>query len=294
MRRLAGQLLLVLLCMGASSRSGAQAKVADELLCDSVLRAARTDSVPVTARAYLIRSDGGLLAPRARALLLETILAHFVAPKPFQLPVFGAGPARLRMLRAESLGDSLTIREPIVYGVYTFTLMRTGAIAKTRATIPSLVPAFDDRVIAAIVTSAADSTPALLPRALDLDEVQLDLRITTGPEDSRFRVPPATVFTAYFPRVRIVDAKPGATNPLPEFPEEERDEGRDGEVLLRVVIDQKGAPLIPTLEVIRATSPAFGLAAARTLARYHFTPAHVDGCGVPQVLELPFWFSQRP
>ena len=31
-----------------------------------------------------------------------------------------------------------------------------------------------------------------------------------------------------------------------------------------------------------------------TLARYHFTPAHVGACTVPQVVLVPFWFSLRP
>src|SRR3954470_6806275 len=71
--------------------------------CDSVLRRAYVDSVAVTARAYLVRRDGELLLPRVRELLLEPILEHFTAPTPLRLPVFGPGPARLRMLRPESL-----------------------------------------------------------------------------------------------------------------------------------------------------------------------------------------------
>src|SRR5207244_119828 len=98
-----------------------------------------------------------------------------------------------------------------------------------------------------------------------------------------------TVFTANFPRVRVVDAQAIGVRPFAEYPEDERDEGRDGEVMLRVVIDATGAALIPTMEIVHATSPAFALAAARTLARYHFAPAHVGSCPVSQVIEIPFW-----
>ena len=122
----------------------------------------------------------------------------------------------------------------------------------------------------------------------------LGLRITTGPEEARARVPPATVFAANFPRLRLVDAKPVGTLPLPQYPHDERDDGRDGEALLRVVVDGSGAPVIPTMEVLHATSRAFGFEAAKTLARYHFAPAHVGACTVPQVVLLPFWFSLRP
>ena len=127
-----------------------------------------------------------------------------------------------------------------------------------------------------------------------LSVIPLQLRVSTGADDSRSRVPPAEIFTATFPRVRLVDAQPSAGNPLPEYPQEERDDGRDGEVMLRVVVDERGAAVIRTLEVLHATSPTFALAAARVLARYHFAPAHVGSCPVPQVVEIPFWFSLRP
>ena len=95
-------------------------------------------------------------------------------------------------------------------------------------------------------------------------------------------------------RSRLVDAKLTGTNPPPIYPREERDDGQDGDVMLRVIVDAAGTPRIETLEVLHATSPAFALAAARALARYHFTPAHVGACPVPQVVEIPFWFSLRP
>ena len=263
--------------------------------CDSAFRAARVDSVAVTARAYLIRRDGEVLPPRVRELLLESILAHFKPPQPLQLPVFTPGPAPMRMLRPERLGDdSLANHEPVLYGVYDFTILRSGAITRTVASVPTMSPDFDARVAAAIDAAAADSTPAVVARALDANAIALELRISTGPADARFRVPPATVFTATFPRLRLADARAIAPNPLPEYPEDERDEGRDGEVLLRVIIDASGAALIPTLEIVHATSPAFALAAERTLARYHFAPAHIGSCPVPQAMEIPFWFSLRP
>jgi hypothetical protein len=293
MNRVSRWLPVALACV-ISSRAITQTPTASSVPCDSLLRAARVDTVSVTARAYLVRRDGETLPPRARTLLLETILAHFSPPQPLQLPVFTAGPVRMRMLRRETLGDSLTVREPVLYGVYDFTFHTNGTVTHVVTTVPTIAPGFDERVVASITAAAVDSTPALVPRALNIEALPLELRITTGPEDSRFRVPAATVFAATFPRMRIVDAKPTGTIPLPQYPEAEQDEGRDGEVLLRVVVDQYGAPVVPTLEIIRSTSPAFALAAARTLARYHFTPAHVGTCSVPQVVELPFWFSLRP
>jgi len=278
-----------------STRLYAQQDTSYDARCDSVLRAARVDTVGVTARAYLIRRDGPTMPPRARAFLLESILSHFTAPKPLRLPVFGPGPASMRMLKVEHLGgDSASSREPVLYGVYDFSILRNGAVTNVRTSVPTMTPAFDARIIAAIQASVADSAPAIVTRALGDDAVTLELRISTGPEDTRFRVPSEKLFVATFPRLRVVDAKPTGVLPLAEYPEEERDDGRDGEVMLRVVVDGAGAAVISTLEVLHATSPAFALSAARALARYLFTPARVGTCTVPQVVEIPFWFSLRP
>ncbi|HKW49629.1 MAG TPA: energy transducer TonB [Gemmatimonadaceae bacterium] len=263
--------------------------------CDSVLRAAQVDTVGVTARAYLVRRDGATMPPRARMFLLESILSHFLPPKPLRLPVFAPGPSPMRMLHAEHLGaDSAASREPVLYGVYDFSILRSGGITKVTTGVPSMTPAFDARIIAAIEGTVADSAPAIVARALGGDVIALELRISTGPEDTRFRVPTARLFAATFPRLRLNDARTTGVLPLAEYPEDERDDGRDGEVMLRVVVDGSGAAIIPTLEVLHATSPAFALAAARTLARYHFMPARVGSCTVPQVVEIPFWFSLRP
>lgn len=284
----------IALWLAAASPLGAQpAPAAAD--CDSALRAARADSVVVTARVYLTRHDGEVLPSRVRQLLAQEILARFEAPKPLQLQVFGAGPAQLRILRRETLsGDSLTIHEPVVYGAYAFRIRRDGRVDSVATSIPTMIPGFDGQVVAAIRSAAADSAVAAVGHALDQDSLVLDLRITTGAEDARFRVPPATLFQATFPRIRLVDARPVPPIPLPLYPEDERDEGRDGDVLLRVVVDGSGAPVIATLEVLHATSSAFALAAAKTLARYHFAPAHIGSCTVPQVVLLPFWFSLRP
>lgn len=284
----------ILVVLAGASRLAAQ-PAPGAASCDSVLRAARVDSIAVTARAYLARRDGELLPPRARLLLLDAILAHFEAPIPLQLPVFGPGPARLRILQRETLGgDSLTMREPVVYGAYAFTIRRNGSVTSIATTVPTMVPGFDERISRAITAAIADSAMAMVGHALTQDSLALDLRIATGPEDSRLRVPPTTLFAANFPRLRLVDAKPTGVVPLPVYPEDERDDGRDGDVLLRIVVDGSGAPVIATLEVLHATSPAFALAAAKTLARYHFTAAHVGACTVSQVVLLPFWFSLRP
>lgn len=280
--------LLVSLLAGRSL-AGQQPKTGAS--CDAVLRAARVDSAPVTARAYLLRVDGGTFPTRARELVLDRILGHFVAPRPLVLPVFSPGAVRTRMFRPVNPEDSVAARAPILYGAYFFTILSTGAITAITTTIQTLAPAFDASVKKAIADAAGDSLLAVVARGLETDSLQLELRITTGPEDPRLRVPPVTLFAAVFPVVRLVDAKPTGVIPLAQYPAGERD---DGEALLRAVVDGNGAVVVSTMEVQHATNSAFALAAALTFVEYHFIPAHIDGCVVPQVVEVPFWFSLRP
>lgn len=272
----------------------ARAQQLASVSCDSVIRAAATDSTAVTARMYLMRRDDEILPPRARDIILERIIAHFSAPRPLALPVFSAGPVRTPMLRPAVSDDSVTRRTPLLYGVYNFALRRNGTVGVVAVVTPSMVASFDPSLIAAISGAAADSTVAQVASALDVDSLPLQVRVSTGPEDPRLRVRPVPLFAAMFPVVRLVDAKPAGVIPLAEYPADERDDGGDGEAVLRAVVDITGAVLVPTIEVQHATSPSFALAAARTLARYHFTPAHVGACAVPQAVEIPFFFSLRP
>ena len=131
-------------------------------------------------------------------------------------------------------------------------------------------------------------------KELDGDRASFELRVSSGAADARVRVPPFLLFTGVFPRLRAIDARPSSGNVPPPYPDEERDDGADGEAVLRVVVDIDGRAIVSTMEVLHATSPTFATAAIRALAGYRFTPAHVGACAVPQVIEIPFWFSLRP
>jgi hypothetical protein len=260
--------------------------------CDSVLRAARVDSVDTDVRVYLLRKDGEAIPSTARRELMAMLRAHLELPSPLQLPVFGPGPARLRMLRPERLeGDAP--RAPVLYGVYALQLRRDLA-ARVGVEIPTLAPGVDSSIVRAIRALSTDSVSARILRSMRRDAVDLQLRLTSGAPDGRLRVPSDRIFTGTFPRVRITDGYPDADNLAPEYPLLERVEGADGEVLIRVVIDADGMPVISTAEVLHSTSPLFSLSALRSLATYGFTPARVGACPVPQAIEIPFWFSLRP
>jgi hypothetical protein len=265
--------------------------------CDSILRASRRDSVRVSVRAQFLRTDGGVLPNDFRALLTQELMIRLVLPRPLAVPTFGPGPTRLRMLRPErGLGGDTTasLREPEIYGVYRFRLLRNGRADSLSVAIPSLAPGLDSSVITALRSASSERTFPLFGNVLTDDTVGLQLRVASGPEEPRLRGSSQVLFESMFPRLLVINAVQRSGNPAAPYSEDERANGIDGDVLLRGVIDVDGTPILPTLEVIHATSRAFALSALRTIARWQFTPAHVGGCPVQQVVLVPFWFSQRP
>jgi outer membrane biosynthesis protein TonB len=200
----------------------------------------------------------------------------------------------LRPERALGADTTASLREPEIYGVYRFRLARTGSMDSVSIAIPSLAPGLDSAVITALQVASAEKTLPLFPDVLTEDTLSLQLRITSGPEEPRLRGNSQVLFQSMFPRLLVSDAVARAGNPAAPFPEEEQATGADGDVLIRGVIDVDGTPLVPTLEIVHATSRAFALSALRTIVRWQFVPAHVGTCPVQQVVLVPFWFSLRP
>jgi TonB family protein len=277
----------------STSRSGR----ADSLArCDSVLRAGRADSIRVSVRGELVRTDGGILPRTVRELVAQELLLRLTLPRPLVVPVFAPGPTRMRMLRPDRgvAGDTAArLREPAIHGVYHFRLLRTGKADSVSVVIPSLSPGLDSSIVDALRRASDERTLPMFPEGLD-DTLRMQLRVTSAAEETRLRAVSVVLFQSMFPRHLVTDAVPWERNPTAPYPDEERDSGQDGDVLLRAVIDVDGTPVVPTLEVSHATSRAFALSALRTIARWRFTPARVGACPVLQVVHVPFWFSVRP
>ena len=207
--------LMGVLACGLAESAAAQAAPSALLAvrCDSVLRAARQDTVTGEVRAYLLYTGDGVLADSDRQLLLQEILLRLTLPQPLQLPVFSAGPVSLRMLRAERFpGDSVGPRSPVLYGIYEFRLNRGGPIDSARATVASLAPGLDSSVLSAIRSVGTSPLLVAIQQRMRPRSVALQLRIASGARDGRLRVVPLTIFSAPFPRLSLVDARPSETN----------------------------------------------------------------------------------
>lgn len=255
----------------------------DTARCDSIVAAARVDSVPTKLFVSASRMDGPPLTAARRERLVSTIIASFFPPVPFRLTVFGGG-VQMRALRAHD-ADRPDPRAPVVTGLYRVYVGRGGDSLRLALVRASLMPGFDEAALEAIrfARGAAFAPPS------DVDTMVVDIRFSSEASDG------ARAFVeANFPRMPVVDAMPALENPAPGFPDDERDNGATtGEVVFQLVIDRAGLPAMETVEVVRASSLSFVRAALSALAQQRFTPARVDGCPVAQQIEYPMTFVLR-
>jgi len=271
------------LVVGAASSAHAQRQPVDTSRCDSIVAAARVDSVPAAIFLAVRRIDGAALPVMQAQVIADYIRAAFLPPSPFRMTTF-SGPARMRVLRPVASDTGVDLRAPMITGVYRFTATKRGAHITPTVVRTSLVPGFDSAAVAAIV-DVGRFRDVLVPPEND-DSMRVDVRMSTDSSaDSR------RMIAATFPRMRVADAVPKRDNPPPVFPEDEKaDSVTTGEVVLRFVIDRSGLPDMATIELVRATSLSFARAAVMALPAQRFEPATIHGCAVAQAIDYSFSF----
>lgn len=81
--------------------------------------------------------------------------------------------------------------------------------------------------------------------------------------------------------------RPLASNRPPEYPEESRASGREGLVILKIIVDEEGR--VTVVSVLRGEEP-FASAAVRAVQTWRYRPATLDGSPISiyRTLKLPF------
>jgi TonB family protein len=284
--RRAAAAALSMFSMGAAAQSSPPAAGSAppaRARCDSIVAAARVDSV-ASGLFISVSPLGGAEVRRHQLDVIANYLgAEFIAPRPFRLTVF-SGPPLTRILRLLAADSVAVLRAPSVTGVFRFTAPRKGSTPQVRTVRASLMAGFDSGAISAIHGLAG--LPSGFTSSDDEDSTMFEVRFSSDSTLGAQRL-----FSAYFPRMPVVDAVPSRDNPAAEFPDEARRDSIDGgEVVLRFVVDRDGLPALETVEVVRANVLAFVRAALAALPAQSFTPATVHGCAVAQVVDYAFTF----
>jgi TonB family protein len=261
----------------------AHAQTPGQVRCDSIIAAARVDTVPVALFVRVERMDGAFPATLSRRIA-QGVASAFVAPRPFRISVF-AGGSQLRAFRRLAPDTVGELRAPTVTGVYRYTTTRDGLKRPVETVRTSLVPGLDSAIADAITFASTFDDARAIP---DGDSMRVDVRVATDSSAGALRF-----VTATFPRMRVVDAVPRRDNPAAEFPESAREDSiSTGEVVLRFVVLSSGDIGAATIEVSRATNLDFLRSALKTLPAQRFSPATIHGCPVSQLVDYAFSFVQ--
>lgn len=264
----------------------ARAQHADSTQCDSIVFAARRDSVK-TALYLSVSSLDVETSGEHRRIMATAIGTAFVPPRPFRIAVF-SGPAQMRTFRRMGADTLTELRAPSVTGIYRFSSTGNDSTSQPEVIRASLIPGFDAAALDAI-RAALRITGAFIPPP-GMASMQLEVRIASDSAPNALKI-----VEAIFPRIPVVDAVPFADNAPAKLPMAAGDDStRRFDVMLRFVVDRAGLPALETIEVIRGSSLSYVREAFRALPKQRFTPARVNGCAVAQVVSYPFAFVWPP
>lgn len=82
-------------------------------------------------------------------------------------------------------------------------------------------------------------------------------------------------------------------NPEPRYPSMLRESGKEGQVLLRFVIDSTGRVDVRSVRVVSSDDERFTVAVRDVLPRMRFAPAQLRGRDVAVLVQQPFVFQLR-
>jgi TonB-like protein len=261
----------------------ARAQRASSINCDSIVAAAKADSVPVSIFIITSRVGGELQAGQSR-YISRMIASAFVAPRPFRISVF-SGASQMRTLRRVGSDTASELRPPTVTAVYRYVSTRDSLIGRVETLRFSMVPGFDSAATDAILAATSIQDVRSMANG-DADSMRVEVRFSTDSLGDAYRLA-----TAFFPRMPVIDAVPRRTNPAPEFPASAKaDSLTSGEVVLRFVVEPGGEVAAGTVEVARASSVDFLRSALASLGAQRFAPATIRGCPVAQLVDYSFSF----
>jgi len=189
-----------------------------------------------------------------------------------------------------------------VEGVYRVVLHGDGHLTHPEPVGGSGVKAFDDAVIAALVTlDTLSIMPPASPNVVPSPNDSIALMLVIGPQASwrpnqpepkigpmqgvplvRFRTPLLRI-------TKEVQPLPG--NRGPRYPDSLRAANVEGHVRVSFTVRADGRARMETVRVIKSSAPEFRDAVLEALRTMRFSPEEIEGCPVSTMIQMPFDFQ---
>lgn len=256
------------------------------LVCDSLpaSRDSVTDTLYMTIAAPVHARP---LPPQYAERMLDALREAFIMPSPVVLPVFvspGRGPATDTGLSVPPLG-----LRPAVASEVEFTLGDTGSIVG-RVSTSSLSPAIDRAL--ANAPRRADSLHLIGPLWDPPNPggpVKFFVTVLSTRPQVALWTPLLAVRVPQWPDGR--GARPVSDDATATPPPSRVQGNVHGEdVVLQVVIDEGGHPMLPTVRLVEAHYREFARAAVSRLEGASYRAASIGGCAVKGIAELRYRF----
>jgi len=212
--------------------------------------------------------------------VLAAIYRSMQIPRPLVLPVF---------IKGEMASGRADVLHPAIAAEVEFTLRDTGAVVG-RTVTSSLSDSFDRAL--ADAPRRADSLQLLPPRA-GLRSARREVQFFATVLPSRPQGTPAVPLVVVRVPEYVQSHEPeavGLTDATGSPMQPARDAHTEN-VVVQVVIDERGQPVISTFRLVEAHYREFARSAAQRLQSASYRPASIGGCAVRALTELQYRFS---
>ncbi len=265
---------------------------------DSCPLPATADTISIAVVATLDPVDpADSLPPGYAGQFLAEVARQLVLPDPLPLvayrrtgpraPLPPGGARRIgrgELLAAESV-PRIAVRGAQAFRLMLLLRLADSSDAQVRVAAGSLTPAADSAAVDAVRRLIADGlVTSVRGRAVET-RLLLHAVDSTRPGD-------VVLFRYRTPQLSFVEAGVQWAPP-PGYPAEMRDRRRSGAVRAEFVVWPDGRVAPGSISITSATHRDFAASVLTSLPEYRFLPATINGCAVPQLVDMPFVFSIR-
>ena len=260
----------------------------------ATLQSAQTRATPDTAWSHYVDR------------VLAGLRSAFVMPSDLPLPVFGYAfreePIAIPGKAASHMkGPALGVA-PAMSNVVVFTLDSTGAVASIRVAASSLSGPGDTAVLAAVTDAAAAHAFPAAPASIHQREpIRFDLVVSTAQPavgDRAIVLGRVSVPTwALRRQATLADGRQPSLAPERSAVAAVSD---TMSATLEFVVDEQGRPAMATVRAVAASNGkgsefdrAFVRRVTGALSQFHFEPALIGACPVPQITTQGFSYEQK-
>ena len=248
--------------------------------CAVAIVAAPRDSVRVNVRVALAVAERGPDVRSQQLAVLNDVLSAVNFPEVLDSEM-AIGPETDSIERSQRRNPRLHPAD----GRLWFRVGPDGALDSLAVIQGTPFPEIEGRIISAIRNAGSTRRLGVPPPG----EPWLIYLIGVYADSGHERLP---LFDSLYVRgPRAVDPVALRGNPKPRYPDALHAQGITGGVLTQFIIDRNGRMRDGSLRVLESSHVLFTQTVASTLQAFRFRPATANGCPVPMLVQMPFYFE---